>query len=113
MNKLILFMVLLFPTIALSDLTELNDIIRDPAISRRCKALLKERSEKIIVQQKLTAMIMRNKKLQNKAKKNQEVVLNKLALLETRLNNNLRLTRMRVTSMEENLVRKGCPGITL
>ncbi len=110
--KLIL-LITLFPTISFAQLSEVNDIIRDPAISRRCKALLKERSEKIIVQQKLTSLIMRNKKLQNKSLQSQQVVLGKLELLETRLKNNLRLTKLRVSSMEESIVRKGCPGITL
>jgi hypothetical protein len=110
--KLVLLLTLI-PSISLAQFTEVNDIIRDPAISRRCKALLKERSEKIIVQQKITSLLMRNKKLQNKSLGRQKVVLGKLELLETRLKNNLRLTKLRVSSMEESLVRKGCPGITL
>lgn len=90
-----------------------NDIIKDPAISRRCKALLQERSDKIIVQQKLTALIMRNQKMQNKTLDKQEVVLSKLEQLDVRLKNNLKLTKIRIVNMEENIVRKGCPGITL
>jgi hypothetical protein len=113
MNLRLIILLCLFPTISIAQLAEVNDIIRDPAISRRCKALLNERSEKIIVQQKLTSLIMRNKKLQNKSLESQKVVLGKLELLETRLKNNLRLTKLRVSSMEESLVRKGCPGITL
>ncbi len=112
MKKVILFIVL-FPTITLSNIDLITDVIRDPAISRRCKALLKERSEKIIVQQKITSLLMRNQKLKYRAKNSQKVVLSKLNIMDTRLKNNLKLAKIRVKSMEESLVRKGCPGITL
>jgi hypothetical protein len=92
---------------------EIKDIIHDPAISRRCKALLSERTDKIKVQQKLNSLLLRNKKLQQKSKINQKTVKTRLELNYIQVKNNLRLTQMRLKSMEENIVRKGCPGITL
>lgn len=90
-----------------------NDIITDPVISRRCKSLLKERRKKIRIRQRLNAMILRNEKLQRSLRPTQNVAKQKLQLNKTQLRNNLRLTAIRVQSMEENIIRKGCPGITL
>jgi hypothetical protein len=111
--KILTLLILILPSMTLGNIDSITDVIRDPAISRRCKALLKERSEKIIVQQKITSLLMRNQKLKNRAKNNQKVVLSKLNIMDTRLKNNLKLAKIRVKSMEESLVRKGCPGITL
>ena len=111
---------LLFVTILLSDfgtcfagLENIKDVITDPVISRRCKALLKSRSEKISTRQRLNAMLLRNNKLVESAKPAQKSVKQRLKLNETQIKNNLRLTTLRIQSMEENIVRKGCPGITL
>ena len=92
---------------------EIRDIINDPAISRRCKALLSERTEKIKIQQRLNSLVLRNQKLQKMSKSQQKSVNSRLELNLVQLKNNLRLTRMRLKSMEENIVRKGCPGISL
>lgn len=92
---------------------EIKDIIHDPAISRRCKALLEQRSEKVRGQQKLNSLILRNRKLQEKLRESQKTVRTRLELNKVQLRNNLRLVQMRLKSMEENIVRKGCPGITL
>lgn len=92
---------------------EIKDIIHDPAISRRCKALLEERSSKVRVQQKLNSLILRNRKLTEKLRQSQKTVRTRLELNKVQLRNNLRLVQMRLKSMEENIVRKGCPGITL
>lgn len=96
-----------------ASLEELKDIIKDPVISRRCKALLTERSKKIRVQQRLNSMILRNRRLQDQLKPQQQVARQKLSLNKTQLRNNLRLTQIRIQAMEESIVRKGCPGITL
>lgn len=92
---------------------KVGDLISDPIISLRCKNLLRDRSQKILVQQKLSAMILRNEKLTTSLKPNQQVLKHKLELNKTQLSNNLRLTKIRIKSMEEDIIRKGCPGITL
>lgn len=94
-------------------LEDLQDVIKDPVISRRCKVLLKDRSEKLQVQQKLHAMLLRNQRLQEQLNINEKTAKQKLKLNKTQISNNLRLTAIRIESMEENIVRKGCPGITL
>lgn len=90
-----------------------RDIIRDPSVSKRCKSLIQERDEKIKTQQKISSLIQRNKKLLKRVRKNQITALKRLEITETSLNNNLRLTKFRIKSMEENIVRKGCPGISI
>jgi hypothetical protein len=94
-------------------INEIRDVITDPVISRRCKLLLKERQKKIRIRQRLNAMILRNQKLQQTLETKQKVAKHKLELNKTQLKNNLRLTAIRVQSMEEDIIRKGCPGITL
>lgn len=96
-----------------AQLQSIKNIITDPAISRRCKAMLKDRSEKIQVQQKINALLMRNEKLQRRARPTQKLVKQELTLNHTRLENNLRLTKFRIKSMEEDIIRKGCPGISI
>ena len=111
--KAIIVFIFLIPNLCHAALEEIRDVIQDPVISRRCKSLLKDRANKIKVQQKLNSMILRNEKLQAQLKPNQKVALNKLTLHKTQLTNNSRLAAVRLKAMEENIVRKGCPGITL
>ena len=91
----------------------ITDVIEDPVISRRCKSLLRERTKKISIKQRLSAMILRNSRLTEKLKPNQQVAKQKLDLNKTQIENNLKLTQIRIRAMEEDIIRKGCPGITL
>lgn len=113
MLKLIVSSTILFCFSSFSQVDELRDVISDPAISRRCKALLKERSEKIKVIQMNQSLILRNKKLQKDVKPNQKTVSDRLEINLVQLKNNLRLSQIDLKAMEENIIRKGCPGISL
>lgn len=113
MAKLLTFILLTSSLYAYTQSVPLNDLIRDPIVSRRCKALLRERDNKIKVQQRLNSLIIRNQKLQKELKKTQKLTRKRLELNEIQLRNNFRLTKMRVKSMEEDIIRKGCPGITI
>ncbi len=92
---------------------EIKDIIRDPIVSRRCKNLLKERKEKIQVKQRLHSLLLRNGELQKKLKPTQKITKIRLDLNKVQISNNLRLSTIKVKAMEETIVRRGCPGITL
>lgn len=111
MGKVIILLFII--NICQAALDDVKSVITDPIISRRCKSLLKERTKKIRIRQKLNAMILRNEKLQKSLEPKQKVAQQKLELNKTQLKNNLRLTAIRVQSMEENIIRKGCPGIRL
>jgi nitric oxide reductase activation protein len=109
----IIFSLLLSFLASASSLDNIRDIIKDPSVSKRCKTLITERNQKIQTKQRLSSLLKRNKKLLNRVKKRQQVVTKKLEITQLSLENNLRLTKYRIKSMEENIVRKGCPGIAL
>lgn len=91
----------------------LKNIITNPAISERCKRLLEQRDSKIKVQQRLHALIRRNDKLLEQAPNEKESIRSKLKFTQTKIRNNIQLTRLQIQRMEENIVRSGCPGIAL
>lgn len=111
--KLLIFIFSINVSLYASNLDNIRDVIKDPAVSKRCKALISERNQKIETKQKLTSLLRRNKKLLANVKSNQKLVGKKLEITKISLENNLRLTKFRIKSMEENIVRKGCPGISL
>ena len=89
------------------------DLIKDPAISLRCKNLLDKRGNKIEMQQRLNALLKRNMKLLESLPKNREMVREKLQFTETRLKNQIRLSNLSTQKLEETIVRRGCPGVAL
>ena len=88
-------------------------IINDPSISRRCELLSEMRLEKIANKQRILAMIERNKHLQKITPENKITVKKKLEANLGHLEHELILTQTQIQYQEENIVRKGCPGITL
>ena len=90
-----------------------KDIIKDPTVSRRCKSLINQRNEKIKTKQKINSLLQRNNKLIKRARKKQVSASKRLEITKTSLTNSLRLTKFRIKAMEENIVRKGCPGISI
>ncbi|HLW56808.1 MAG TPA: hypothetical protein VKY27_05450 [Bacteriovoracaceae bacterium] len=93
---------------------ELTHSITDkPALSLRCKDLHSERSAKIKIQQKLNALLQRNKQLIKKSPKARETLHATLKSNSVRIENELYLTNLQIEKMEENIIRSGCPGIAL
>lgn len=114
MKYLLLIVLLLSATPALTQQVDgVRDIIRDPSVSRRCRALIQARNEKMRSHQKLNALLNRSKKLQKRVKSNQITAKSRIEITKTEISNNIRLTKFRIKTMEENIVRKGCPGISL
>lgn len=113
MKRLFLIICITFFSIPLGFTQEYQNIIEDPTVSLRCKRLLEERNEKIFHQQKLKALLKRTKKLEKHSSQNRTSVLKQIEITQTEIENDLRLTSMRIQSMEENIIRKGCPGIRL
>jgi hypothetical protein len=91
----------------------IKDVVTDPAVSLRCKELIYERNNKVKFQQKLKTLLSRTKKLQKKIPPQKESVKMSLKMSEVELGNEIYLSNLKVQSMEENIVRSGCPGITL
>lgn len=90
-----------------------GDLINDPSLSLRCKELIKQRNQKIIVKQKMKSLIKRNEKLMSRTPVNKKTTMSKLRLSYQELRNEIYLINIVIRSMEEDIVRKGCPGIRL
>ncbi len=90
-----------------------KSVVTDPSISRRCESLLAKRNKKIKHKQKISALISRNRKLQKVVPVQKKTLKEKLTINHSRLTRELHLTLTKVTHLEENIVRRGCPGITL
>ena len=88
-------------------------VITDPSTSRRCELLSEERREKISNKQRILAMIERNKHLQKITPENKVTLKKKLEVNLGHLEHELSLILTQIQFREENIVRKGCPGITL
>lgn len=88
-------------------------VITDPSISRRCELLTEKRAEKIANKQRILALIERNKHLQSITPDNKVTVKRKLETNLGHLQHELILTQTQIQFQEENIVRKGCPGIAL
>ena len=108
-----LIFALLFSVFAYAQESGIKDLIRDPALSFRCKALLKDRDDKVKIKQRLDALYNRTKTLWRKTPQQKETLRNKLKLSGRQIKNHLRLSKLRIRHMEEDIIRKGCPGITL
>lgn len=91
----------------------MQDAITSPPISSRCKELFKDRTHKIKVQQRLSALLQRNNDLVRKTPKSKETLHIRLRSTQVRLKNELRLTALNIETQEENIVRSGCPGLAL
>lgn len=113
MKTLIFATLLCISSSAMTQVAGVRDIIRDPSVSKRCKALIEARNEKIRTHQRLNALLNRSKKLSKIVKNNQATAKNRIKITKTEIQNNIRLTKFRIKTMEENIVRKGCPGISL
>ena len=88
-------------------------VITDPAISRRCSALIDQRQQKIDHKQKLRSLLERSKRLLQLTPPERKTLLDKLRKNRKRLTRELKLTLNQIQTKEENIIRKGCPGITL
>lgn len=91
----------------------MQDAITKPALSLRCKELLRERGDKVKVQQRLNALLQRNQDLIKKSPKANASVKNRLESSQVKIKNEIHLTNLSIEGMEENIVRSGCPGISL
>lgn len=88
-------------------------VITDPSIARRCEILTENRNQKVINKQKIQSLIERNKHLQKVTPENKLTLKKKLENNLGHLEHELILTEKQIQFQEENIIRKGCPGISL
>jgi hypothetical protein len=91
----------------------MQDAITKPVLSLRCKELFQERADKIKIQQRLNALAQRNDDLIKKSPKAKETLHARMKATQLKIKNELYLTNLQIEAMEENIVRSGCPGLSL
>lgn len=113
--KCILTVIVLAVSFGVQALDEalMQDAITKPVLSLRCRDLFQERSQKIKVQQRLNALLSRNEDLIKKSPKAKQTLHGRLESTKVKIKNELYLTNLQIENMEENIVRSGCPGLTL
>ena len=114
MKRILTVIVLALSTVSFAqDEGIMQDAITKPVLSLRCKELFKERADKIKVQQRLNALLQRNQDLIKKSPKAKESMHSRLMSNQVKVKNELYLTNLQIETMEENIVRSGCPGLSL
>jgi Na+/phosphate symporter len=88
-------------------------LIKDPAVTLRCKEMLIVRNKKIKMRQKIKALIIRTKKLMKNGPQNEKKALRQLEFTFDRLDKELLLVNLKISRIEEDAIRRGCPGIKL
>ncbi len=88
-------------------------VITDPGLTSRCEELTDKRNKKVAMKQRLSALLVRNERLQRVTPPNKASIKDRLVTHHRRLERELDLVKMKVTTMEEDIIRKGCPGIAL
>ncbi|MFG1522111.1 hypothetical protein [Halobacteriovorax sp. ZH1_bin.1] len=90
-----------------------DSIITDPSISRRCDSLMNQRQEKVEHRQRLLFLLDRNKNLLKSTPENKKSISSKLRDNQYRVIQELKITNLKVIKLEEQIVRRGCPGLTI
>src|SRR5690606_17797697 len=89
------------------------NVITDPAISRRCQRLLQERNQKVSLRQQLSTLLARNQRLAKITPPEKKSIMRELTANRLGISKELRLVNLRIQRYEEDIIRKGCPGIQL
>jgi hypothetical protein len=114
MKGILTVILLALPTFLFAQTESLmQEAITRPVLSARCKELFKERSEKIGVQQKYNSLLQRTEDMLKKSPENKDGVKARLSSTRVKIKNELHLTNLQIETMEENIVRSGCPGLSL
>lgn len=112
LKYLIIFIgILLSPGLSAEDFRK--TVITDPSISRRCNELMRQRQQKIDHKQKIRNLLQRSKRLIQLTPPERKTIMTKLKKNYKSLSHELRLTLNQIQNKEENIIRKGCPGIKL
>ena len=98
---------------AVNDDKFVGSIITDPAISRRCEDLLENRKKKILHKNKLLSLLDRNRRLLKSVTPEKVSIIHKLEDNFNDLRRELYNTRQQISYADEDIVKKGCPGIIL
>ncbi len=90
-----------------------RSVIEDPSFTTKCEELLDDRIKKIGVKNKILGLIDRNRRLRKITPIEKQSIVDKLEENFINLRRELYLTRQKIMNTDEEIVRKGCPGITI
>ena len=114
MLRIVLFITFFFSQVSYAvDRDFSRSIITDPSISRRCDALIETRNHKLGYKQKIQALLKRCERLLKMAPPEKRTLVKKLKQTRDHLDQELQLAVDKPQNQEEDIIRKGCPGISL
>ncbi|MBF0359465.1 MAG: hypothetical protein HQK49_00545 [Oligoflexia bacterium] len=90
-----------------------ENVVTNPKISIMCDELLKTRENRIILKQKAIALSKRIEKLRTQIPERKKTLIKKLEYISSRVDQQIELMNLQAKSLEENIVRRGCPGISI
>jgi hypothetical protein len=90
-----------------------NQIINNQSVTKFCEELLDDRENIINKKNKILELLNRNRKLQEIVPRTKKTLLKKLFRNFNELRVELYLSRQKIQHANEDVIRKGCPGIIL
>lgn len=112
--RLVLFSMIYFSGNSISGVEEeVRESINDPSMSTRCKRLLTYRDQKVLLKQKSASLIKRAMKMEKIIPEHKKTVKKKMDIILNQLHQEQAILDFQINNLEEDIVRKGCPGINL
>jgi ADP-dependent phosphofructokinase/glucokinase len=87
------------------------DIYIPPSSSTVCASLKKSLRKRINHKQKLEFLLIRNKKILKEVSKRRKSIIKKLGENKTELRTKKLKNSFQIKTLEEKIIRRGCPGI--
>ena len=87
--------------------------VTKPSVSSQCSFLMEQRKNKIRSKQKAQAILLRAQNLIKKTPAQKESIKEKAENVRKEVQNEMEIIVNNIESLEEDLIRKGCPGIIL
>ena len=91
----------------------LRNILKDPAVSLRCKELIKERQEKLEVKQKAQFLMRKSEGIEENSPDRKLSIKRKMKVSQAKLRRKIFVVGKQIERMEDHIIRTGCPGIRL
>ena len=88
-----------------------RSVVTDPSISRQCRNLLEDRDNKLKIKHSLGTLRIRNRRLQRVVPEEKKTLMRKLKHHEALVVQKIAVASQRIQTMEESLVRRGCPRV--
>ena len=86
-------------------------VLPDPVIGERCEEMAERRKAKYQYKERLKELIVKNMNIRRETPPQKERLLRSLAKIHNDLNQRRHLIQMQIANLEEDIIRKGCPGI--